>query len=180
MHLLVLDLDETLLHSTETPPTNTNLPTYRVGAYYTRFRPGLQQFLLTVADLYRLAIWTAAGNIYADSALEALREHTHLDPDFAFVFTSERCTRQHADGLERAPLKDLKKVFRRGYERSGVLMLDDRPDGLRRHRGNLLRVRPWTGDPEDREFERLLPTLERLSLAPNVREASKAVLSDAT
>jgi TFIIF-interacting CTD phosphatase-like protein len=66
--------------------------------------------------------------------------------------------------------KSLEKVFRRGGRREGVLVLDDRPEGLRRHRANLIRAQAWHGDPEDRELERLLPDLERLASVPNLRE----------
>lgn len=169
MHLLILDLDETLLHSSlPDEARDARLPSYEVLAYRTQFRPGLQRFLLASARDYQLAVWTAGGRAYAHAALEALAQHTRLRPAWAFVFTRERCT--IASDPERAPLKDLKKAFRRGWRKERTLLLDDRPDSARRHRGNLLPIRAWTGDPHDRELERLLPDLQRLASAESVRE----------
>lgn len=60
--LLVLDLDETLIHSSETPLHRA--PNFRVGPYYVYQRPDLQEFLATAAVHYRLAIWSAGSDDY--------------------------------------------------------------------------------------------------------------------
>lgn len=175
MRLLILDLDETLLHSTlPHEPRHASLPTYEIGAYRTQFRPGLQRFLLDAQLLdWCLAIWTAAGSTYAELALNALREHTRLDPRFEFVFTRERCTPPPAFDPHRAPLKDLKKAFRHGWRKETTLILDDRPDGIRRQRGNLLTIHPWEGDPNDTHLQRATRALERLATVLDVRCSAK-------
>lgn len=175
MRLLILDLDETLLHSSlPNALRDPALPSFDVAGWRTQFRPGLQRFLLDAQLLdWRLAIWTAAGSAYAEHALNALREHTRLDPRFEFVFTRERCTPPPAFDPHRAPLKDLKKAFRRGWRKQSTLILDDRADGIRRHRGNHLPIHPWHGDPNDDHLTRATRALERLATVLDVRQAAK-------
>lgn len=170
--LLVLDLDETLLHSS--PVRLGRAADLRVGEYHTYARPHLREFLLAAHELYELAVWTAATRDYATPLVK------HLFPQqvqLAFFFSRERCTpRYNHDRGEPYYLKDLKKVKRRGYRLERVVMLDDSPQALARHRGNLLPVRPYQGEPTDAELPRALSKLERLLEFDNFRTVDKGRL----
>jgi len=171
--LLVLDLDETLLHSTPEPITNAD---FTSSGYNTRLRPHLREFLEAVDPWWHLAIFTAAGQFYAQDMLEGIRRHTPFPLEPLFLFDRRRCTpRQDPDTGNVTWLKDLKKVRRKGFNLDKVLVLDDRPAGLARHRGNLLRAPEWTGDPNDTFLLDVLPTLKRLSQADNIRETNKSL-----
>lgn len=52
--LLILDLDETLVHATEEPLEFE--PQHEVPPYFLYARPGLQDFLAHVSDLFRMAV----------------------------------------------------------------------------------------------------------------------------
>lgn len=55
--LLVLDLDETLVHATETLLEIE--PPYEVPPYFLHLRPGLSEFFEQVSRVFRLAVWTS-------------------------------------------------------------------------------------------------------------------------
>jgi RNA polymerase II subunit A small phosphatase-like protein len=61
--LLVLDLDETLVHATETPLEHESQ--HAIPPYFLYLRPGLAEFLAEVATLFRLAVWTSSSPAYA-------------------------------------------------------------------------------------------------------------------
>jgi len=171
--LLVLDLDETLLHSTPDPTADAD---FTFGAYKTRLRPHLREFLEAIDRQWHVGIFTAAGALYAQAMLEGIRAHAPFPLEPVFVFDRRRCTpRQDPDTDETTWLKDLKKVRRRGFNLERVLVIDDRPAGLARHRGNLLHAPAWEGDPTDTFLLDVLPALERLATEGNVRTASKSL-----
>lgn len=167
--LLILDLDETLLHASE--GLLGRFPDLQVGYYSIYVRPHAQAFVQTVAKWYELAVWTSASREYALQ----LVEHIFPDPpQLHFIWTRERCTRVYdPDSNERYWVKDLKKVRRKGYSLKQVLVLDDSPEKLERHYGNWLPIPPYFGEPDDSELLELLPFLEYLSQQENVRTIEK-------
>lgn len=174
--LLVLDLDETLLHSRE--ETLGRPADLRVFDYYTYARPHLPLFLAGAAERYELAVWTASTRDYAQQVIAGLFP---AGLELAVVFSRKRCTprRDHELG-EEYYLKGLKKVRRRGYDLARVVMLDDTPRALARHRGNLLPVRAYYGEPDDDELPRTLDRLVRLLEFDNFRRVDKARLATTT
>ena len=91
-----------------------------------------------------------------------------------FAWSASRCTQRidHETG-EYYNIKDLKKVKRRGYSLSRVLMIDDTPRKLSRQYGNHIRVHPFEGDPEDRELLDLLPFLDWIRTQDDFRKIEK-------
>ena len=168
--MLILDLDETLVFGTEHPLPNLR-PDHQIGPFNIYRRPHLDPFLQTTARTYDLAVWSSASADYVRGVVAA------LFPDasrLAFAWASDRCTpRYDAERQERFWLKNLKKVRRLGYPLERVLMVDDSPEKLSQHYGNHIRVHPFTGDPADDELLRLMPFLERLATAENVRVIEK-------
>jgi len=167
--LLILDLDETLMHARETALEWHE--DFRIGPYFVYRRPFLENFLEQVSKSFRLAVWTSSSPEYALEAVPNLiPSHISLE----FVWTSERCTTHlNMETFERYWIKDLRKVKRRGYPLERVLMLDDSPEKLERHYGNWLPVSPFEGDPADTALHDILPVLERLSSLENVRRVEK-------
>lgn len=58
MKLLILDLDETLIHGTEHPLERS--PDFVVGPYAVYKRPGLSDFLCRMSESFDLAVWTSS------------------------------------------------------------------------------------------------------------------------
>ena len=169
--LLVLDLDETLIHADECPlahPADFHVPPYHVY-----LRPGLADFLTGVSALYRLAVWTSSSPAYAREVCAVLfGERFELE----FVWASDRCTPTRDLDLDCwSQAKRLRKLKRRGYALEQVLVVDDSPEKHTKNYGNLIQVSPFEGDPGDRELALLLTYLQRLHDVDNVREIAGAL-----
>jgi RNA polymerase II subunit A small phosphatase-like protein len=166
--LLILDLDETLLHASE--GLLGRFPDFQMGYYSVYLRPHLEMFLPQVSEWYQLAVWTSASPDYAGPLVESIFPPNQL----RFVWTRERCTRVYnSDRQERYWVKDLKKVRRQGYELERTLVLDDSPEKLERHYGNWVPIKPYYGEPDDNELPQLLPFLYFLSRQEKVRSLEK-------
>ena len=166
---LVLDLDETLVHA------NTELPRpaeFHVGPYGVLRRPGVEAFLeFAISHFEHVGVWTASTLSYAIPVLDQLVDRERL----AFVWGRGRCT-FHIDHETREGmlLKDIRKLTKRGrYRKERLLFVDDTPAKLARSYGNLITVRPFEGDPHDRELELLERYLLSIGDVPNVRALEK-------
>lgn len=71
-HLLILDLDETLVHATR--QALDYAPVRQIGPYAVYLRPGVREFLEHVARYFRLAVWTSSSSMYADAVVATLFE----------------------------------------------------------------------------------------------------------
>ncbi len=167
--LLILDLDETLFHATKEP-----LPVphdFMVFDYHVHKRPHIATFVDFCRNRFRLAVWTSATEDYAETMVDEL---FGCPSGLAFLWHREQCiTKVDPSSYESIYIKDLRKVKRRGYDLDHVIALDDSPEKLQRNYGNLLRIRPFFGDPEDDELLLLMPYLDRLKDAGNIRRLEK-------
>jgi len=85
--LLVLDLDETLVHATEVPLSSE--PHHEVPPYFLYLRPGLATFLQHVSELFRLAVWTSSSPAYAQAVCPKVFSKAEK---LEFVWARDRCT----------------------------------------------------------------------------------------
>ena len=170
--LLILDLDETLIYSSlEKLPDTEQLQHIIWNKYFIHQRPFLNKFLHRIKDYYKLAVWTSAGDEYAAKIIG----FTGLQNlSLEFIWTRKRCT------LKREPetgtsyyLKNLKKVFKLGYLKEKVLIVDDTPENLNQQYGNYIRILPFQGDKNDRDLLKLLNYLIRISDEENFRKIEK-------
>jgi carboxy-terminal domain RNA polymerase II polypeptide A small phosphatase len=167
--LLILDLDETLVHAREVPLPRA--PDFIVAPYSLYLRPGVRAFLAHASRHYELAVWTSSSPAYARAVTNVLFG-TGDEP--AFVWASDRCTlRRDVESDVWCQSKPLHKVRRRGYDLRRVLVIDDSPEKHTRNYGNLIAVRPFEGDPDDDELLLLSAYLERLSCEPDFRRIEK-------
>lgn len=134
-------------------------------------RPHLAVFLRNMSEHFQLAIWTSST---ADYAQRVVRQIKPNEINFAFVWTRERCIpRRNFSTGTYDWIKDLKKVKRKGYDLDHVIVVDDSPEKLQRHYGNLVRVRPYMGEQDDDELTLLMQYLPRLKHILNVRTVEK-------
>ena len=125
--LLILDLDETLLHASEEPLER--IEDLRVDRYWVYIRPGLTDCLLSCSQYFQLSVWSSASDDYVAELVEAV-----VAPvvPLEFVWARSRGTfRRDLVFDEYFYAKDLYKVKRRGYDLSQVLIVDDDPQMLR-------------------------------------------------
>lgn len=166
--LLVLDLDETLIHASEEPldrPADFGFREYHVYK-----RPHLDAFLAYAFAHFDVGIWTSSGIRYAQEVSARILDVERL----RFLWASPRCTlrRCRATG-QLHPLKRLAKLKRLGYSLQQMIAVDDTPEKHGDNYGNLVRVYGYTGDTMDRELPMLADYLQSLAGEADVRGIEK-------
>lgn len=131
---------------------------------------GATQRVVT-GGLFDLAVWSSSSHDYAASIVSTVLPR---ELDLKFVWGRDRCV-QRFDGEQQTAyyVKDLKKVERQGFDLNRILIADDTPQKCDRNYGNADYVRPFFGDPNDTELERLARYLKSLASFENVRSIEK-------
>lgn len=172
--LLILDIDETLIHGSET--FLGRKPDAVADWCFLYKRPHVETFMAFCREHFRVAVWTTATPEHANFCLANICDK---DYPFEFIWTRERCTqvRDRAGlydfGIGYHWIKDLSKVKRRGFLLEQTIMVDDTPSVLERNYGNLVRIDAFTGSADDCELLRLMPHLLDLKQEENIRTVEK-------
>jgi len=158
---LVLDLDETLVHSSFKPIPNPDfiIPVEiedQVHKVYVLKRPGVDTFLQRVGPLFEVVIFTASLSKYADPVLDLL-DSTKVIHHRLF---REACTNYKGNFV-----KDMSRL---GRDVKKVLIIDNSPSSYMFHPENSVPCESWYDDENDTELLDLLPLLETLTKVDNV------------
>jgi TFIIF-interacting CTD phosphatase-like protein len=169
--LLVLDLDETLIHARGRGEAELPWPPQRRVAHFRVYlRPGVQRFMSEVLERFTVGVWTSATTDYAHAMLERIVARDRL----RFVFARDRCThRRDLEFDESYWIKDIHKLADFGFDNQQILFVDDKARGLERSYANLVRIPPFEGDPADRALTKLLAYLIELDELDDVRSVDK-------
>ncbi|WP_423605910.1 NIF family HAD-type phosphatase [Sphingomonas sp. MS122] len=174
--LLILDLDETLIHATEAPlerPADFNVFDYHVYR-----RPYLTEFLVACMGSFELAVWSSASDDY----VELITREIFGAAPLHFVWGRSRATLPRVirsdDYLywptdHRHYVKPLAKAKKLGWPLERILIVDDTPEKCVRNYGNAIYAHPFEGDPADDELRLLAAYLETLKDCSNVRAVEK-------
>jgi carboxy-terminal domain RNA polymerase II polypeptide A small phosphatase len=161
---LVLDVDETLVHSTFQP--NPNVVYDKVlqvpsdGKLYTvsvKYRPYLKDFLQFVCQRFEIVIFTASMRAYCDKLMDEIDPNGDLG--------NLRLFREHCTLCERSYVKDLHLL---GRDLLRVAIIDNSPAAYAFQQRNAIPIRTWIDDPNDRELFNLLPLLDKLASCDHV------------
>ena len=164
---LVLDLDETLVHSQFFPfPIKSDVILKiniqeQVQDIHVLIRPGVQTFLQRLSKLYEIVIFTASVSKYADPLLDI------LDKD---NYCSFRLFREHCTMIGVTFIKDLNKL---GRDLKDVIIVDNSPLSYSFNKENGIPILTWFSDKNDKELVNLIPILEFLSGVNDVRDYIK-------
>ena len=178
--LLILDLDETLMHaSSELIREDFD---FRIGHYFVYKRPYLEEFIRICAAHFQLAVWSSASDDYAAVAVKNIFPE---DIPLAFVWGRSRCTPIFSPQVDEYSgynmdmnshyeyAKILKKIKRKGFSLERTLIIDDTPLKVRNCYGNAIYPRPFFGATDDNELACLAQYLLTLHNVQNVRIIEK-------
>ena len=166
-HLLVLDLDETLVHccnfdqrtnkDTVTLPLKSAQGVYQ-GMIKFNVRPGVEKFLKTMAEHYQIVVFTASDRQYAKTILN------YIDPEQAVckLLTRDSCSFTRAGNV----VKDL-RVFK-DRELSRMVLVDNLVKCSLPQLDNSVPILPYINDEKDAELEELSHFLLKLSSETNI------------
>ena len=178
-HLLVLDLDETLIHASEDPLHR--VADHIVYGYHVYRRPHLDAFLASCFEHYSVGICSSASDEY----VEAVAKLIVPDPgrlEFIWGRSKASFSRVRRDDDDytffdpwnhRHYLKPLAKLKRFGWTLDQMLIVDDTPEKCVRNYGNAIYPREYDGREDDDELLLLAHYLERLKDAANLRKLEK-------
>ena len=161
---LVLDLDETLVHSSTEKPfpnqkniiLNLNIK-HKPYKIYVILRPYLDFFLKEMSAYYNLYIFTASMSQYSTALLNIIDKNRLIIRSF----NREHC--QYKFGLY---FKDL-SIFNIDYK--NIIIIDNNPISYALNKSNGIPIQTWIDDPNDKELIKLIPLLKYLSKVNDVR-----------
>jgi Dullard-like phosphatase family protein len=150
---LVLDLDETLVHSSFQPvdkydfliPVEIEGNVYQV---YVAKRPHVDEFLKKMGEVYEVVIFTASLSKYADPVLDLLDIHKVID---------YRLFREHCTCINDIYVKDM-SIMGRPIE--SVFIIDNSPHAYSLQPENAFPCTSWFDDYEDNELLEFIPILQ--------------------
>ncbi len=128
--------------------------TYHV---YVQKRPGVDDFLKNMSELYEIVIYTASIAKYARPLIE------RLDP---LHYASHHLFRQHCTLMSCGFVKDLNLL---GREQPHLIIVDNSPTSYLLQPDNGLPIQTWLGERSDTRLYQLMPILEALSTVDDVR-----------
>jgi len=159
---LVLDLDETLVHSSFKSISQADyvVPVeieYHWHNVYVIKRPGVDNFLKKMGEIFEVVVFTASLSKYADPVLDKLDIH-HV--------VSHRLFRESCYNHRGNYVKDLSQL---GRPISDTIIIDNSPASYIFHPNNAVPVSSWFTDPHDQELSDLCPFLTDLATVDDVR-----------
>ena len=161
---LVLDLDETLVHSqfmTFSNPSDVVIKIEienEIHDIHVMVRPGVKEFLEKMEKFYEIVIFTASVSKYADPLLDIIDKNGYCP---------YRLFREHCSLFNTTFVKDLKRL---GRDLKNIVIVDNSPLSYSLHPENGLPISTWFEDKSDRELYKIMPILEFLSNVHDVRE----------
>ena len=162
--ILVLDLDETLVHSSiHNPfPNKRNIIfnmyinniKYKI---YVIIRPFFEKFLYEMSLCYNLYIFTSSAPKYSESIIKFL----DINKVILQVLNRDYC--RNINGIF---LKDL-SIFNKNFK--DIIIVDNNPVSYSINKNNGIPIPTWIDDPNDNELLKLIPILQYLSTVNDVR-----------
>jgi len=160
---LILDLDETLVHSSFKPVSGADwvVPVEVEGTVHRVFvckRPGLDFFMQRVAELFEVVVFTASLDKYANPVLDLLEKCAPASVHHRLF--REACVHTHG-----ALVKDLTRLGRNVRQ---VIIVDNSPMSYLLQPENAIPISSWFDAPSDQQLVLLLPWLMRLAAQEDV------------
>ena len=155
---LVLDLDETLIHSYfDHPPPRPPDISFDIFIEKKKIhvcsilRPGVNEFLEKLEKYFEIVIFTASLSQYANPVLDFLDKKGICK----FRLYREHCC-CYTNGFTNSFIKDLKKLDR---NMKHLIIIDNNPKSFMFNKENGVPIKTWIEDMNDNELLKLIPYL---------------------
>ena len=161
---LVLDLDETLVHSSFKPTRHYDFIINveiegRMTTVYVLKRPYVDRFLQAVSRKFEVVVFTASLRKYADPLLDILDQNG---------FIKHRLYRNSCRPMQGGFVKDLSRL---GRSLGKTIIVDNNPHSYMLQPANAIPISTYLDNPRDRELLDLLDYLESIDGYENVTVA---------
>lgn len=155
MHLVILDLDETLIHSCD---EWIGHPHDFIAASKMIFvRPYAKEFVEELLLKYKVAVWTASYGKYTEEIIKYLfRDKNKLE----FVFDRSHCSLTETAKGQDVLIKDLEKIHEIGWTKNSFSIVDDKPECIYGERHQVIEVKPYFGSDNDKELLNILKRID--------------------
>ena len=168
---LILDLDETLVHSGFNPFTRKSDISIKIdvdGKIHTvnvLKRPHVDEFLNEISKYFEVYIFTASMEEYASPVIDIIDKNKMVRGKFF----RQDCI--FSDGLY---IKNLKKA---GNDLKDIIIIDNNPGSYATNEENGIPIKTWYDDLNDNELIKLIPLLKYLSEVNDVRNIITKVVN---
>jgi len=169
---LILDLDETLVHSSFVPTEECDFKISVeiegiVRTIYVSKRPNVDQFLKACGGLFEVVVFTASLSLYADPVLDLLDIHKVID----YRLFRESCTPYGGTYV--------KDLYRMGRPLNHLIIVDNSPHSYLFNPDNALPCVSWFDDRSDTELLDISEILTRLAnpLIDNVMTELRTIMT---
>jgi len=163
---LVLDLDETLVHSSFKPIPDADFKIEielegTIHRVYVRKRPFVDEFMKHVGKKWEVVIFTASLAKYADPLLDILDR----DKVVTTRLFREGCVQHYGNYV-----KDLSHM---GRPMNEIVIVDNSPFSYMFQPDNAIPITSWFNNRSDRELHDLMPFLDSLLEVKDIPEVLK-------
>ena len=168
---LILDLDETLVHSGFNPFTRQSDISLQInidGRNHTiniLKRPYVDEFLKEISNYFDIYVFTASMEEYASPVIDILDKNHVVKGKFF---------RQDCLFENDLYIKDLYKVTN---DLKDVIIIDNNPSSYATNEDNGIPIKTWYDDLDDNELPKLIPILKYLSNVPDVRSIIRQIIN---
>jgi len=198
--ILVIDLDETLIHTSfqkiQNPDLviqldsyvnknhlennkniNNEIPNQKTIEAYIRIRPGVDKFLCQISNYYDIYVYSASSKNYLNTIIKNLDKNNIIKQcycrDDCIMYVEDYEEDFDKPNNKYKYIKDLKKINK---ELRNIVFIDNNTISFKLQEKNGIPIKSWFGDYEDLELYKLIPILKNLSGFYDVRvEISKFV-----
>ena len=196
--ILVIDLDETLIHTSFEKVQNpdltiqldsninkknninnnkNNIPLTKSVEAYIRIRPGVDQLLSQMSKYYDIYVYSASSKNYLNTIIKNIDKNNIIKQcycrDDCIIYVEDYEEDFDKPNNKYKYIKDLKKINK---ELRNIVFIDNNTISFKLQEKNGIPIKSWYGDYEDLELYKLIPILKNLSGFYDVRvEISKFV-----
>ena len=162
--LLLLDLDETLIHSSSSKLDSDEH--FKIGQYYVYKRPYLNWCLEEISNHYKIGIGSAADDNYVE---EIANKIIPKSIELEILWSKNWCRKtQDTNSDEIFYEKNLEKLSLLNIDLKHIILIDDNQKIADLNKKNTIQIKPFKGDEMDIELKNIYQQLLAINQSENI------------